>query len=706
MVRLFLPCLRLSLLFLFAAAIHASAQVVISTKSSLAQPNPDAVLLLEGNGKQGLVIPIVSDIASSTVPPAQGMVVFCTCSGQNNVQYFNGTAWTIVGGGGGSNLINILGNTITLGSGASTINLAKNFSPNPNSLFVYNNGNWEGMSMDALPTVAQGTRALVWNPTTSKWEFQTLASTGGFANPMTANGDLIVGGASGTPNRLQNNAAGFLKSSAAGSNLTWGQVNLATTDVTGTLPGSSVNPSFTSNVSTTGSLSAGSTSVNSLTVAGTTSFNTKTYTWPSAALVGGTFLQTDATGNLAWVPAAAAFTNANVIPKGSAGGLVASSITDTGTQVDIISASPALQLISTGNSSTLSFRNASGTIGTISDPGSSEHLQIATTALSQGILFNTNATQRMAIDNSGNVGIGTTTPTYILDVNKDLASASDAHIRAFNPNTTLSAKSGIRLENGSAWAVQLQTSNGDNWLELTNFLGTPYHRWTNDSYYPNTGGTAYVQGVAGNLALMGGNVGIGTISPTQALDVTGNINVSGSYINFSAIGNRFTALSQYFIVDNHFVPNLSSNYDLGTTSFRWRTIYTNNVVNVSDFRLKKDILPLTYGLTDILKLRPVSYVLKDDKENEVKLGLIAQEVRKIVPEVVSENPTGEKFLGMNYTELIPVLIKAIQEQQKTIDELKSKLTEVKKSSNDELEQLKAEVAQIKKVLSLEAKKSN
>jgi hypothetical protein len=659
MERLILPYLRIFLFIaLFSFVGHTSAQVLMSTTGATTNPNSSAVLFLEGNGNQGLVIPIVSDIASSTVTPAQGMVVFCTCSGQNNVQYYNGSGWTIVGGGGGSSLININGNTVTLGSGASSINLAKNFSPNPNSLFVYNNNNWEGLSMDALPTVAQGTRALVWNPTTSKWEFQTISGGGGgistinkggagnfisITNPTgpitTINADAIVDGdISGTANisgtKLQDGTLPVTKlSTGTATNGQFLRFNAGSW-----APATMAIPASVTNVTATAPLTSSGGTTPNISLSGTlpvANGGTGRTTWDGVLWGNGTGSITDigngTNGQVftmqgtspGWSPAPSSFTTTNVLPKGSAGGLVASQIFDDGT----------------------------------------------------------------------NVGIGTATPTYILDVNKNLASVSDAHIRAFNPNTAPSAKSGIRLENGTAWAVQLQTSNGDNWLELTNFLGTPYHRWTNDSYYPNTGGTAYVQGVGGNLALMGGNVGIGTISPTQALDVTGNINVSGSFINFSGAGNtKFFALNTYFVVDNHFVPNVGNSYDLGTAAFRWRTLYTNNVVNVSDSRLKKDILPLAYGLTDILKLRPVSYVLKDDKENEVKLGLIAQEVRKIVPEVVSENPSGEKFLGMNYTELIPVLIKATQEQQALIETQQSEITNLKK-----------ELDQIKNYLGMEAK---
>jgi hypothetical protein len=78
----------------------------------------------------------------------------------------------------------------------------------------------------------------------------------------------------------------------------------------------------------------------------------------------------------------------------------------------------------------------------------------------------------------------------------------------------------------------------------------------------------------------------------------------------------------------------------------------------SDIKLKKDIESIPYGLDTINLLQPKKYKLKqDDSEN---LGLIAQDVEGIIDEIVSsDDKTDTKFL--NYIQLIPVLIKAVQE---------------------------------------------
>ncbi|MCB0522478.1 MAG: tail fiber domain-containing protein [Saprospiraceae bacterium] len=104
--------------------------------------------------------------------------------------------------------------------------------------------------------------------------------------------------------------------------------------------------------------------------------------------------------------------------------------------------------------------------------------------------------------------------------------------------------------------------------------------------------------------------------------------------------------------------------------------------NASDRRLKTDIAPIGYGLSEVLALHPVSYRMRSGGEEQI--GFIAQEVRDILPELVSgtegDVEKGET-LGMSYGNLTAVLVKAVQEQQAEIEQLKSQLFEM-----DELKQ--------------------
>ena len=108
---------------------------------------------------------------------------------------------------------------------------------------------------------------------------------------------------------------------------------------------------------------------------------------------------------------------------------------------------------------------------------------------------------------------------------------------------------------------------------------------------------------------------------------------------------------------------------------------TNGINNSSDERLKKNVIDLDYGLKEIQKLRPVSYEWRQNDDG-IKLGLIAQEINQVVPEVVHVPENHEEFLSVNYSELIPVLIKAIQEQQKLIEAQNVEISELGKLSKE------------------------
>ncbi len=91
----------------------------------------------------------------------------------------------------------------------------------------------------------------------------------------------------------------------------------------------------------------------------------------------------------------------------------------------------------------------------------------------------------------------------------------------------------------------------------------------------------------------------------------------------------------------------------------------------SDRRNKKDARALKERtLQKILQLEPVSYLMKNQRNRGRSIGLMAQDVKKVYPSLV-QNLDGEDALAISYTELIPILIKGIQEQQETIQNLKN-----------------------------------
>ena len=89
------------------------------------------------------------------------------------------------------------------------------------------------------------------------------------------------------------------------------------------------------------------------------------------------------------------------------------------------------------------------------------------------------------------------------------------------------------------------------------------------------------------------------------------------------------------------------------------------VNSLSDEKLKKDISTIDDALDKVKQLRGVDYTWKESEEKSK--GVIAQELQEVFPELVSESESG---LSVNYNGIIGVLIDAIKDQQKQIDELK------------------------------------
>ncbi len=104
---------------------------------------------------------------------------------------------------------------------------------------------------------------------------------------------------------------------------------------------------------------------------------------------------------------------------------------------------------------------------------------------------------------------------------------------------------------------------------------------------------------------------------------------------------------------------------------------TGDWIAGSDSAYKKDIdYDFKYGLDTVKQLKPVYYVHKEDKTSKKQIGFIAQDIEKVIPELVSGD---EGALGLSYGQLTAVLVKAIQEQQAEIDGLMREVEELKKA---------------------------
>jgi hypothetical protein len=179
----------------------------------------------------------------------------------------------------------------------------------------------------------------------------------------------------------------------------------------------------------------------------------------------------------------------------------------------------------------------------------------------------------------------------------------------------------------------------------------------------------------------GGNVGIGTTAPDFQLEVKANTtNYSTMVKNSSAT----TPNGLYIYFDASSSSNTSQQFlRAESTAGHKAAIYTNGTFGsatstyggISDIKLKENIKPATSKLNDLLKVNVVNYNFIDDTNKEKQIGVIAQELESIFPNLVFEtidDKTGESTKSVKYSIFIPMLIKAIQELKAELDALKNK----------------------------------
>jgi len=195
--------------------------------------------------------------------------------------------------------------------------------------------------------------------------------------------------------------------------------------------------------------------------------------------------------------------------------------------------------------------------------------------------------------------------------------------------------------------------------------------------------------------LKNGNLGIGTPTPNVKLHILGGsdaslVNGSGYIVNGPESNTNMVIDENEIQVRYDGTPTTLYLQNEGGSLRIGGAVYVNgSVVHTSDRRLKKDINTINYGLDEILALTPVSYNWKNRDQDYKSLGLIAQDVQPIIKEIVHQNNLDNNMLSVSYTELIPVLIKAIQEQQEIIENQDSKIVK----QNSEIKTLISELSE-------------
>lgn len=178
------------------------------------------------------------------------------------------------------------------------------------------------------------------------------------------------------------------------------------------------------------------------------------------------------------------------------------------------------------------------------------------------------------------------------------------------------------------------------------------------------------------------------------IDADGELNVDDSITtdgNLFCLDSDSWAFIQNLVVGGvgfGLVPYTGGVENLGSSRKRWDKLYVKDVNKGSDRDLKTDVEDLEGGLDAVLDLRPVSYAWRDDGE-ETHLGLVGQEVAEVLPEVVNVPDDPDGHLGLDYTELVAVLVDAVQEQHAEKEALAERVEDQQERIEDLEERLAA-----------------
>ena len=291
------------------------------------------------------------------------------------------------------------------------------------------------------------------------------------------------------------------------------------------------------------------------------------------------------------------------------------------------------------------------------------------------------STAHLTITSAGNVGIGVTSVGYPLQVNK---TGADSGIYGYNiaqfGDATTNAQ-GLRI------ATSTGTSGLTNLIAATNNDASQFAFWT---WTGSAWGERMRITSAGNVGINGTPTDYGSGSKTLSIVHTGT---SGNpffdlYYNGDRKGYLAAAAADFYIATPN--PDIGiifetagnarmkvhgyGNVSIGTTTDNGYKLYvsgtiyaTGNITANSDLTLKKNLELITNPTDKLMQLNGYAYQWKSNDEHQY--GVIAQEVEKILPYAVSTGNDGIK--GVSYNQIIPVLIEAVKEQKKELEELKN-----------------------------------
>lgn len=299
---------------------------------------------------------------------------------------------------------------------------------------------------------------------------------------------------------------------------------------------------------------------------------------------------------------------------------------------------------------------------------SNSRIALGSTAAVKLGLYSGSSTSRLVIDNiSGNVGIGTADATTKLEV---VDSGSSPVVQATNTN------SGTK----GCLATSNEGVSGEHTGNGTGVYGESFSSYGVHGHSSSGGGvhgsSTSGEGVSGSSDSSNGVEG----HSTSGRGVFGTSGSSKGVEGHSTSGYGVSGFSTNGTgVYGHSANGLFAGAFEGDVWVTGNLELEGDVISPSDRRLKENITPLEHAIEKISLLDGVYFNFKGKSENDRKVGVIAQDVEKVLPELVVSNKEG--YRSVDYAKLTPVLIEAVKELKAENDELKERLVAVEATIN-------------------------
>jgi hypothetical protein len=319
----------------------------------------------------------------------------------------------------------------------------------------------------------------------------------------------------------------------------------------------------------------------------------------------------------------------------------------------------------------------------------------------------------MTFDTAGNVGIGTTTPGYKLDVAGTMSVADTLYVGTNSTTTTVGTVAGAIYFAGtygdnaySHTAIVSRLYAASESSELVIFKGNdPAGGAGPDRIRLRGGAIAFdtydyytTDFAAENIRMYitsAGNVGIGTTTPGYKLDVNGSAKINGdlvvddagrgiksstgSYGNISVCGPGKGSWTGYDINGRFCFMGNGNEVGIHDNNLSWCVYFNNRYATFyqqvtapsynasSDYRLKSNIQPISKTIDH---LKPIEYDLSGGGHC---MGFLAHEIQEEFPFLVSGEKDGETMQSINYIGFIGLLVKEIQDLKSSVKTLQNKI---------------------------------